>query len=138
MKSVINFYLSGLKMQLWYHNMHNLAQFCPKQGRTKCCLLMSISFEQKSLWSWFWCLWKVIIKDFWKKDDLKIHHEIPIGKFWSKIREIGDNRYFLVGGQNLQFLKSHFFISLYHRCEYCFEIWAKMNINSLFYSTFHF
>ena len=54
---------------------------------------------------------------------MKIHHEIPIGKFWSKIGKI---RISLWRFKIISFLKFHFATSLYHHYEYRVKIWAKM------------
>ena len=48
------------------------------------------------------------------------------------------NRDSFVGGQNLICLKFRFSTLLYPHYEYCVKIWAKMNVNSLFYSIFSF
>ena len=53
-----------------------------------------------------------MIKGFWKIDDLKIHHETSIGKFWSKIGKIEENRDFFVGDQNLKLFETLFSLLL--------------------------
>ena len=41
---------------------------------------------------------------------LKNHYEVPIGKFWSKIRKSRKNLDFRVEGQNLRFYETLFFL----------------------------
>ena len=53
-----------------------------------------------------------MIKGFHKIDDLKSHHEISIGKFWSKIGKIGENMDFLLWGQNLKFFEILLFLHI--------------------------
>ena len=53
-----------------------------------------------------------MIKGFYKVDDLKIQHENPIGKFWSKFGKIGENLDFFVKGQNLKFFEILLFLHI--------------------------
>ena len=60
-------------------------------------------------------------------ENLKIHHKVLVGKFWSKMAKIGISSW---GVKLWNFFSIEF--------EYCVKILTKMNLNSWFYSTFNF